>query len=73
MAATGRYEDAARLLAAMEAERVAYGFEPRPCEKVVLKRWRGFVREALEDEVLERISQEGRAFSMDQAAALARG
>ena len=46
-AASGRHETAARVMAAMDAQREARGFEPRPCEKAVLKRWRREVRSAL--------------------------
>jgi tetratricopeptide (TPR) repeat protein len=73
MAATGRYEDAARLLAAMDAQREASGFEPRPCEKVVLKRWRGSVRDALDEGRLTTVMREGTDLSLDEVVALARG
>jgi hypothetical protein len=72
MAATGRYVEAARLLAAMDAQREASGFEPRPCENAVLKRWRGATCAALEQEGLERFTREGRTFSIDEALILAR-
>jgi tetratricopeptide (TPR) repeat protein len=72
MAATGRCEDAARLLAAIDAQREGSGFEPRPCEKVVLKHWRGAVREALDEERLERVSREGAVLILGEAVSLAR-
>lgn len=71
-AALGRHEAAARLLAAMEAQRERRGFEPRPCEKVVLKRWLGEVRSVLEPNRLEALWQEGRVLSFEAALQTAR-
>ncbi len=72
MAATGRYEDAARLLAAMETQREVSGFEPRPCEKVVLMRWRGSIREALDETLQGKLAWEGAGLSLQEAAAIGR-
>lgn len=72
MAAQGRHEDAVRLLAAMEAQREARGFEPRPCEKAVLKRWRAEVRNAVEAARLEVLWREGRALTFEGAVAAVR-
>lgn len=68
----GRHEEAARLMAAMEAQREASGFEPRPCEHVVIRRWRGEIRQALDDARLQRAWRQGRELSFDEAVAEAR-
>ncbi len=73
MAATGRYEDTARLPAAMEAQREASGFEPRPCEKAVIRRWQADVRTALDEAGFTAAWQSGRALSQEEAVRLALG
>ena len=67
-AASGRHEAAARLLGAMEAQREARGFAPRPCEKAVIKRWRGEVRKALEPARFQALWQDGRDVTLEAAA-----
>src|SRR5262249_9099709 len=71
-AALGRHEAAARIMAAMEAEREARGFEPRPCEKAVLKRWQAEVGNVLDTARLEEVRRQGRSLTFEQAVAEAR-
>jgi hypothetical protein len=70
-AALGRHESAARIMAATEAERAGSRKRsgPRPCEKEVLKRWRGQVRDALDPARPVRLWREGRGLSFEAVVA----
>ena len=56
----------------MEAQRKERGFDPRPCEKAVIKRWKSAVRAALEDAPFESAWKRGRLLDWHDAIELAR-